>query len=329
MATIDYDKATGNGGVMRIKDTGSTVYFYIKAGSTQTWFGSCTYSWTMNGSGSSTFSYSTGAAWKLIRSANVTSNQTVMFAIGASGTSGIGGPTSFSVYINRATVPPAPTPVTFSSITKTSVYTTFHNQGNGGATVTQWQLGWGTNSSSVQNYTTSDGTQSITGLASGVRYYFWARGYNSQGWGAWSSRRDVTTLKVVPAPTSPAPSVITQTSIVSDFANQGGGVGTFLRWELGYGTSSSSPQTIITSVGSGLNTLSGLPPATTYYLWARGVNTAGNGPWSARSSARTIAGARVNINGVWREAVPYVNVNGVWRLAQPYGRIAGVWKKSV
>jgi len=79
---------------------------------------------------------------------------------------------------------------------------------------------------------------------------------------------------------------------------------------------------------NGTSVIGALQPGTTYYFWARGRNAKGWGPWSARSTGRTIAGARVKQNGVWKDAIPYVKVNGVWKLARPYSKVNGTWKKS-
>lgn len=33
----------------------------------------------------------------------------------------------------------------------------------------------------------------------------------------------------------------------------------------------------------------------------------------------------INVNGVWRPAVPYVNVSGVWKQATPKINLGGIW----
>lgn len=38
--------------------------------------------------------------------------------------------------------------------------------------------------------------------------------------------------------------------------------------------------------------------------------------------------ARVLVNGVYRQAIPYVNDNGEWKQAEPWGKIAGIWKPA-
>lgn len=325
----DYTKATGSG-TMMIRDSGSTVYFYIKAGSSATWVGSASYSWTMNGSGSGTWSYDDGGAYKLIRSAVVSSDQTVTFAIGATGTSGLGGPTSFSVFINRSSVPNAPTTPTISALTSTSWTNTFTDGANNGAAIDTRQLGWSGASGSgyPDNILTSDGSTAFNGFTPGTTYYVWARCHNSQGWGAWSGRRTVVTYRVpdAPDPVSAALANVTQTSMVTAFNGNGNGGTAVLEWQLGYGTSASAPQISVTSTGT--NTVTGLLPGTVYYFWARGRNSVGWGPYSSVRSQKTTAGAWVLVGNVWKEAIPYVRVGGVWKVAQPWAKVAGVWKKT-
>jgi hypothetical protein len=89
-----------------------------------------------------------------------------------------------------------------------------------------------------------------------------------------------------PAPDPVVPSSITANSLIASFTGNGLGVGSFIRWEIGFGTSPTTVQHVVTSDGSTL--LTGLAAGTTYYLWARGVNTAGTGGWSSRRYAITL-----------------------------------------
>ena len=224
------------------------------------------------------------------------------------------------------TVPPAPSSVRLSSITSTSMYAAFTSNGNGSETFIRFELGWGTLGNTPQTVITVDGSTSVNALTPGTTYYFWARGVNAAGTGSWSPRSQATTLRVPYAPDPVLLSFITQTTMRTSFNANGNGGAAVTQWQLGYGTSSSAPQILVTSAGT--KDISGLLPATTYYFWARGMNSVGWGPYSARTTARTIAGARVLVGGVWKEAIPYVRVGGVWKIAQPWGKIAGVWKKT-
>lgn len=39
--------------------------------------------------------------------------------------------------------------------------------------------------------------------------------------------------------------------------------------------------------------------------------------------------AKIRINGVWKDAIPYVRVNGTWKEAIPYIRINNQWKEGI
>ncbi|QPX62493.1 minor tail protein [Arthrobacter phage Truckee] len=90
--------------------------------------------------------------------------------------------------IQTDTVPPAPDSLGVDSIEMTSMRYRFTSNGDGGASILQWQIGYGTSSTTPQSYLTSGGTSIITGLTPGTTYYFWSRGRNSVGWGPWSVR---------------------------------------------------------------------------------------------------------------------------------------------
>lgn len=38
---------------------------------------------------------------------------------------------------------------------------------------------------------------------------------------------------------------------------------------------------------------------------------------------------KVQVNGVWKDAIPYVRVNGTWKEAVPYIRVNGTWKEGI
>lgn len=38
--------------------------------------------------------------------------------------------------------------------------------------------------------------------------------------------------------------------------------------------------------------------------------------------------ARINVNGLWHQAIPYVKENGEWKQAEPWGKIAGEWRPA-
>lgn len=125
-------------------------------------------------------------------------------------------------------------------------------------------------------------------------------------------------------PSTPYLTNITVNSMTANWwANYNGGA-TILGYQLGYGTNSNSPTTIINANSPQLVT--GLATGTVYYFWARAQNYQGWSNWSNAGSARTYLGAYVKSNGVWKLAIPYVRSSGVWREAEPHVRVNGVWK---
>jgi hypothetical protein len=80
--------------------------------------------------------------------------------------------------------------------------------------------------------------------------------------------------------------------------------------------------------------VTGLTPGTVYNFAVRSQNAYGWSAWSKVTSVRTVAGAYVNVNGVWKLAVPYVNVGGVggtggvWHQAEAWTKSIGVWGRT-
>jgi len=319
---------------MRIVDNGSTVTFQLMAGSA-TFNHDLPWKYTINGSTSSwkSFDFESGGAWQTLGSWTISSSQTVSFYLGDSGTSGLGGPTTLSAAISRATVPPAPDTPVISLVDNNSVRADTASNGTGGDAIDQYQIGYGTSSTTVQHLVTaslSTGIADITGLAAGTTYYFWARAHNSLGYSGYSGRASARTWNVPPAPSSPSATKIGQTSIDLKFVSNGTGGGTGqpanTGYELGYGTNSTTPTTIVAADGT--DTISGLLPGTTYYFWARSKNSLGNSAWSTRSQATMLAGAHITDGGVVKNAIPWVKVGGVWKVAKPWAKVVGVWKET-
>jgi len=252
--------------------------------------------------------------------------------LGSTGTSGFGGPTTFTQWINRASVPPAPTTPTLSEITPTSMKAIFWSQGTGVGTFYRWELGYGTNPNTPVTIIESTGTSVVTGLASGTTYYFWARGVNSTGTGPWSGRGSASTPGAPGINSVPTLLDITQTTATLKINAGGDGGDPMSLYQFGWSLSGTGDPPNVVSVipfgGLPPTTLTGLPPGTTLYFRSRTRNSIGWSPWGPPNIARTIAGARVKVGPVWKEAVPYVKVAGVWKVARPWAKIAGVWKES-
>jgi hypothetical protein len=161
-------------------------------------------------------------------------------------------------------------------------------------------------------------------LTQNTTYYFWARGHNDIGWGGWGARTSIKTQGVPDPPSAPVLSGATQTTMNTAFTLNADNGQAISGQQIGYGKNPDAPEAY-TDVAL-TDILRNLEAGTLLYFWSRAKNVYGWGPLSVRVSARTVAGAWLNVNGVWKEAVPFVNVNGEWKLAQAWAKIAGAWK---
>jgi hypothetical protein len=325
----DWDKDTGAGGTLRIRDLGSTVEFWFKAGYSSDWYNGLDFSYTVDGSTTKkSIDYPTGADWKKVGSDTATYNQTVTFKlVSSTSISGIGGPATFTHSVTRDSVPGAPSAPVISGIKSTSVVATFKDGSNGGDAIDARQIRYDDNSDASSSTTvSSDGSTTISGLTPGKTYYFWARTHNSVGWGAWSGRSSAVTQQVPTAPQAPLLSSVTATTVdVAFYPNSDGG-SSITAWEIGWGTSSTAPTSTISAKSP--QVLTGLTPGTTYYIFVRAQNAIGWSAWSKPTKMNTIAGAYILVGTTWKLAIPYVNVGGTWKVAEAWGRVAGVWSRT-
>jgi hypothetical protein len=324
----DYTKSTGNTGTMRIRDTDGKIEFWLKAGSS-TYNYQLPWGYTVNGTtdNSNEFRFVTGGDWQKLKTWTVSTSQTVTFRLKDSGTNGLGGPTTLSASIKRATAPDAPAKPGYSSLASTSVNITFSDGDNNGASIDSRQIGYGTSSGTPTKTVSSDRSTAITGLTSGTKYYFKARTHNSEGWSPWSANLTLTMLDEPAAPGVVQLSAITQTTVHAVFADPTSTGGTAITdRQVGYSLTTGTPTNSVTY--SGGVTITGLKPGTLYYFSSRTKNSVGWSVWSSPKTATTIAGAYVKVAGVWKKAVPYVKVAGVWKVARPWGRQFGYWEES-
>lgn len=236
---------------------------------------------------------------------------------------------SFNNVVTLPTIPRAPYPPSIPSISNigpNSVDVAFTDGSNNGSGIDSRQIGYGTNSSGPDSIVDTGNSATIDGLDQGTTYYFWARTHNAGGYSGWSTRASATTLDVPEAPSIPVLSNIQPTSVDLTWDANGDGGATIDSYQVSYALTSYdfSP----TMVAISPQTVTGLVPGKTYYFAVRAHNSVGWGPWSGVASNTTIAGARINVGGVWKIAIPYVRVGGVWKQALPYVNVGGVWKEA-
>lgn len=326
---VDYDVASGEG-TLRIRDLGSTVEFWVKAGYTNFYWNGLNFNYTANGVTTAvSINYPSGANWYKVGSVTVSNSGYVYFRLlEQTNTTSLAGPTTNGQYLDRGTVPDAPYPPSFATVGSTSVSVTMKDANdNGGLAIDSRRVGYGTSSSAPQYFATYSGQTTISGLTPGTTYYFWGQTHNSKGWSPYSVRVSAKTLKVPDAPSSVTLSEVTQVSAKGTFKDNWNGGATVTARRIAYNTVNDvSSATIVSSTGT--TTLTALSPGKTYYFWASVQNSVGWSAWSVVSSTQLMAGAFVTYNGAVKPAVPYVNVNGVWKVARPWSRNGDIWKES-
>jgi hypothetical protein len=338
----DYTAASGTGELL-LRDTGSTVEFYFKAGYSSDWYNGLAFNWTANGSTTSkTIDYPSGGAWYLVGSVNVATTQTVTFRLTTStGVSGMGGPSAVSAYLNRSGPPGAPSKPAISTVLASSVLVKFSDGTNGGLSIDSRQIAYSL-STTATNWVSSNGSTTVSGLTPGKTYNFWARCHNADGWGPYSAMSTVTLPNVPTAPSQPLLASATETTMDISWSPSSGNGSTVTGYQVGYGTSTSGPTTIVSA--SSPQTITGLSPGTLYYFWVRAQNSVGYSAWSQYNSASTVAGAYIFVEstlhpmwvgiggapiiGGWHPAVPYVRVGGVWKPAEVWINVQGVWTRT-
>lgn len=83
-------------------------------------------------------------------------------------------------------VPDAPTPAGLDLLTPSSMRYKFTENSNGGFPVLEWELAYGTHPRSPENTITVLNNAVVENLLPNKEYFFWCRGRNINGWGAWS-----------------------------------------------------------------------------------------------------------------------------------------------
>lgn len=325
---VDYTVGISASTTMMIRDTGGNVEFWLRTGS-QSWNNDQPWSYGANGgnSGVLKFRLLRGGQWQKFGEVYVGYDQDVRFSV--SGT-GIGFPSyDFIHHISRSTVPGPPYIHTTEAVSDTEILVQFNAGHDGGSAILEWQIGYGGFWNYPEQYVSSGGSSVVGPFNPGERVYFWTRGRNAIGWGAWSLRTEATTWRI---PDSPRPitfSNVTQISVRTQFLDRFDGGDEIEERVLGYGLDPDEPTDFEDVDGNtGINDLTNLVAGETYYFWGRLRNSVGWSPWSDRREINLIAGAQVKVGSVWKRAVPYKKVSGTWKVVRPWVRIAGVWKET-
>lgn len=333
MVDVDYLKSTGTTGTMRLRDTGSLVEFWINSGDVFTPYPALSWGFTLNGvTDTRTTNVPANAGWKYLGAWTIADTQTVTFRLFATGKAGLGGPTTLSVSIVRYKPPNTPGVPQLSNITGTSVIVSFIDGSGNGSAIDSREISYSTSPTVMQNTISSDGSTLIDGLTPNVRYYIKARTHNAGGYSPWSTQVSFATDNAPQAPGPPIVSNITQTSFVYSFIDGPPGGSAIIERDMYYNTVPSLTGGSLQHsdyVANTAVTVTGLLPATTYYLWSRTRNTVGWGAYSSMVTIRTVGGAWVVVGAVAKEAIPYVRVGGAWKLARPWLRSAEAWKETI
>lgn len=119
-----------------------------------------------------------------------------------------------------------------------------------------------------------------------VTFRLYDTGTNSMGTGETHTLA-VERATIPSPPTIVTLSAITSTGVTGTFADGANGGAAIDTRQIGYGTSSTTVQTSVTSDKS--TAITGLLPGTTYYFWARTHNAKGWSAYGPRGTAKTLA----------------------------------------
>jgi uncharacterized protein (TIGR02145 family) len=249
--------------------------------------------------GSSTFSVTTGTGTGTFTSSITGLTSGITYYIRAFATNSVGTKYGSEITLNTAqAVATLAATTTVSSIGSTTAVSGGNITYNGGATVTASGAVWSTSSNptiALSTKTTNGAasgtyTSNITGLTPGTLYYVRSYATNSVGT-SYGAQTSFTTLN-----TATIAATVSATSITSNTATTGGditsdGGATVTSRGLVYGTSTGSATFSVTS-GTGTGTysisLTGLLPATTYYVRSFATNSVGT-VYGTETSFTTIA----------------------------------------
>ena len=249
--------------------------------------------------GSSTFSVTTGTGTGTFTSSITGLTSGITYYIRAFAPNSVGTKYGSEITLNTAqAVATLAATTTTSSIGSTTAVSGGNITYNGGATVTASGVVWSTTSTptiALATKTTNGAasgtyTSNITGLTPGTLYYVRSYATNSVGT-SYGAQTSFTTLN-----TATIAATVSATSVTSNSATTGGditsdGGATVTSRGLVYGTNAGSATFSVTS-GTGTGTysisLTGLLPATTYYVRSFATNSVGT-VYGTETSFTTIA----------------------------------------
>lgn len=321
---MDFIQGIPNG-TMMIRDLGGWVEFWFQT-SSATWNSDQPWGYDAGaGYYQGTFNLQRGGGWQRAGSVFVDTRRNVMFRMIGSGLGW--GTTDFTVFIERASIPPPPFPPHIFGVGSTWIDVGWGGEpGGGGATITGREF-WHSHDNTPRVLVANGGVRfTLTGLNPGSWYKFWAKSANFLGWSAFSPPVAARTLRV---PDAPNPVTVKDVDLgvataSFTFTGRWDGGTPIRQWQIGYGTGS-----VPTLFVSGNNVrISNLTPGRVNYFWARARNDIGWGAWSGRSQVSLPAGGKILYGGVMKPAVAYVKYNGVWRPARPYAKLYGMWKTT-
>ena len=236
---------------------------------------------------------------------------------------------SWTLPARPASVPGAPAIKSFTNITSSSVSIDWYTPATNGSPIDLWQLQVDNNSNfSSPVYNRQEvNPPDPGGLDRATTYYARVRAHNGVGWGPWSPTKSFKTLATAPdAPTAPTLSNPGPDSIEVSWTAPNSGGASINKYTVQADTSSSftSPDVSVETTSRSA-TLTGLDPATTYYIRVRAHNSIGAGAWSPSSSETTISGGWIKKNGTWRRCKVWIKKDGAWRVVKLYKKPSGSW----
>uniref|UniRef100_A0AAU8EHA5 Minor tail protein n=1 Tax=Microbacterium phage Judebell TaxID=3230835 RepID=A0AAU8EHA5_9CAUD len=287
----------GATGTMWIDDDGVNIRYGLDQSDSSTNIQSPGKDWalTLNGvNNSGKFTWPAGGGSRTIAGPGVANgSQTVMFSIGDTDTRGFG--TGGTIYgtVNRARVPNAPTPATFSNVTNNSMRVAWTLAGDGGSPYDQILLRRSTDpnfGSYVDFPLAANATAyNATGLASNTLYYWRVFAHNAVGFSPPSGTTSQRTASAPAAPGTPSASNITPSSMTLSWTLPAdGGMPLnqiLLRRSLTADFASFTDFPLAANATS--YNATGLAPGTGYHWRVYARNVVGYGPASGTRSAST------------------------------------------